>query len=202
MMKSKHLVVALSIAVSIAIMAMMPEKSSSGAPASHTGAPNEATCATIGCHDDNSVNTGKAKLTINMGSAVNYEPGKTYPITVRITEPSVERFGFQILALKNSDSSNIGTFQLTDIKRTQFIKNQYSLLSREYVTYTFYGTDAISSGVGEWTVNWTAPSTNVGPVTFYASGVSANDDETDKGDYVFTTKSVISASNQKAIETQ
>ena len=201
MIKPKHLVVSLCIAVSIAITAMMPEKSSSGAPASHTGAPGEETCATSGCHDDNSVNSGDAKLTIEAGTATNYEPGHTYPITVRITEPSVERFGFQILALKNSDNSNIGTFQLTDIKRTQFIKNQYSLLSREYVTYTFYGTDAISSGVGEWTVNWKAPSTNVGPITFYASGVSANDNETDKGDHVYTKSAVIQPS-YKATESQ
>jgi Reeler domain len=201
MMKPKHIVMSLSIAVSIAIMAMMPDKSSSGGPASHTGAPGEETCASIGCHDDNSVNSGQAKLTIDMGTVSNYEPGHTYPITVKITESSVTRFGFQILALKNDDNSNIGTFQLTDPKRTQFIKNQYTLQNREYVTYTFNGTDAVSPGVGEWTINWKAPSTNVGPITFYASGVSANDDENDKGDYVYTTHSVIQPSH-KLIETQ
>jgi len=201
-MKSKHIVVSLSIALSVAIMAMMPEKSSSGAPASHTGAPGETTCATIGCHDDNSLNSGNAKLTIDLGKAVDYEPGRTYPVTVRITEPSVERFGFQIVALKNGDNSNVGTFELTDIKRTQSIKNQYDLFTREYITYTFYGTDAVSSGVGEWTINWKAPSTNVGPITFYASGVSANDDETDKGDHVFTQSMVLKPSSLKAIETQ
>ena len=201
MIKPKHIVVSLSIAMSIAIMAMIPEKSSSGAPASHTGAPGEATCATTGCHDDNSVNSGKAQLTIDMGTAMNYEPGHTYPITIRITEPSVERFGFQILALKNDDNSIIGTFQLTDAKRTQFIKNQYDLQSREYVTYTFNGTDAVSTGVGEWTVNWKAPSSNVGPITFYASGVSANDDETDRGDYVHT-KNIVIQPSYKATEIQ
>jgi len=190
------------LAVPFLIMAKMPEASSSGAPASHTGAPGETTCATIGCHDDNSVNSGKAKLTIDMGQAVNYKPGHTYAVTIRITEPDVERFGFQIVALKNGDNSNIGTFELTDIKRTQYIKNQYDLFTREYVTYTFYGTDAVSSGVGEWTVNWKAPATNVGPITFYASGVSANDDETDKGDHVYTQSRIVMPAALNVTETQ
>ncbi len=41
------------------------ERSSSGAPASHTGAPGEKTCATSGCHDDHLINSGKASLCLN-----------------------------------------------------------------------------------------------------------------------------------------
>lgn len=191
MIKPKHFVVTLCIATSVLIMAMMPEKSSSGGPPSHTGAPGEASCATGGCHDDNSVNAGSAVLNIDIGTITNYTPGQTYPIKVRITESSVTRFGFQILALANSNNSNIGTFQVTDSVRTQLTKNQYKLFDREYVTYSYNGTDPVSPGTGEWTMNWKAPSTDVGPVTFYASGVSANDDETDKGDHVYTTHKVI-----------
>ena len=193
MLKPKHLVVTLCLATSVAIMAMMPERSSSGAPASHTGAPGEPSCSTAGCHDDNSVNAGTASLTIDAGTMTKYAPGQTYPIKVRITDPSVTRFGFQILALANSNNSNIGTFQITDSQRTQMVQNESKLLDRRYVTYTFNGTDAVSDGTGEWTVNWKAPSSNVGPITFYASGVSANDNETDKGDHVYTTNVVIQA---------
>ena len=191
MMKPKHIVMSLFVAVSIAIMAMVPEKSSSGAPASHTGAPGEANCATGGCHDDNSVNAGNAVLSIDLGSITNYTPGQTYPVKVRITDGSVGRFGFEILALVNGDTSNAGKLSLADPDRTQLTKNQYKMFDRQYVTYNFNGTDAISPGTGEWTVNWKAPSTNVGPVTFYASGVSADDDESDKGDHVYTKSLVI-----------
>lgn len=185
MLKLKHVILSASIVTIVAIMAMAPEKSSSGAPASHTGAPGEMTCATGGCHDDNAVNAGNAILSIDMGTT-QYTPGQTYSIKVRITESSVDRFGFQLLALTNSDTSNVGTFKLADALRTQFTKNQYKLFSRQYVTYSYDGTDAVSPGVGEWTVNWTAPSVNKGPITFYASGVSADDDESDRGDHVYT----------------
>lgn len=191
MLKSKVFVITLSIVTIISLMAMVPERSSSGAPASHTGAPGEQTCATVGCHDDNSVNAGSAVLTIDLDTLTGYVPNQTYPVRIRITDPSVTRFGFQLLALTNSDSTSIGTFKISDPQRTQITQNQYSLFERRYVTYTFEGTDAVSAGVGEWIVNWTAPSANAGPVVFYAAGVSANDDGMDKGDHVYTTSKII-----------
>lgn len=166
------------------IMAKLPEASSSGAPAAHTGAPGEATCSAGGCHDDNAVNIGSAILTIDMGTA-NYTPGHTYPVKISITDPSVTRFGFQLVALTNANS-NAGTFHITDTKRTQIIKNQRKFADREYVTYTFYGTDAVAAGTAEWTMSWTAPSSDTGPITLYAAGVSADDDESDQGDHVYT----------------
>ena len=83
--------------------------------------------------------------------------------------------------------TNLGIFIITDTKRTQTVKNAYTLKEREYVTYTFNGTDAVSNGVGEWIVNWVAPKNSSEPVTFYVGAVSANDDMTDKGDKVYTT---------------
>jgi hypothetical protein len=192
MYKLKQTTLLLVVIVMIAIMAMSPEKSSSGAPPSHTGAPGEATCATIGCHDDNTTNNGTAKLTINMGGATHYVPGQTYPVSVQITDPSITRFGFQVVALA-ANKQNAGSFSLADGLRTQFAKNTKEFADRQYVTYTFNGTDAVSAGKGEWLMNWTAPSSNIGAVTFYASAVSANDDESDKGDHVYTTSNTLIA---------
>ncbi len=192
MIKPKHIVLTLCAATSLAIMSMAPEKSSSGAPASHTGAPGDGTCATGGCHDDNALNAGTAQLSIDLGSVTKYVPGQTYPVTVRITDPSVMRFGFEIVAL-TGDNGMAGSFKITDTYRTQITKNQYALFDRHYVTYSYDGTDAVVPGKGEWTMNWTAPATNIGPVTFYASGVSANDNENDKGDHVYTINKVIQA---------
>ncbi len=180
------------VLLAIVIIAASPERSSSGAPGAHTGAPGEQTCATSGCHDDNSVNSGKASLSIEVGSSVtNYVPGKTYAVKVSISEKDVKRFGFQLLALNNATSSSVGTFQISDAGRTQLVKNTQAFSDREYVTYSFNGTDASSEGMSEWIVNWTAPATNLGPVTFYAAGVSANDDMTDKEDHVYTSSKVL-----------
>ncbi len=191
MLRSRRSILITSIIASVIFMAMMPEGSSSGAPASHTGAPGEQTCATIGCHDDNTINSGTASLAIDMSGVTQYVANQTYPVKIEITDPNITRFGFELVALTNSDSSNIGTFHITDAQRTQPVQNQYQLFGRRYVTYTFDGTDAVTTGNGEWTVNWTAPSANAGPVTFYAAAVSANDDMTDKGDHVYTSAKTI-----------
>jgi len=173
------------------MVAFSPERSSSGAPGSHTGAPGEQTCATSGCHDDNQLNSGTAHLTIDAGGATQYVAGQTYSIKVSISDANVNRFGFQLVALDNTNA-NAGTFQITDPARTQFIKNDHAFTNRDYITYTFNGTDAVSTGKSEWIVNWTAPATTVGSITFYAGGVSANDDMSDKGDYSYTAIKVLS----------
>ena len=190
-MKKKTLLLCM-LPVALLIIAAAPERSSSGAPGAHTGGPGEQTCATSGCHDDNAVNSGKAILSVEVGSSVsNYVPGKVYAVKIKISEPNVKRFGFQLLALNNSTLASVGTFQISDPGRTQLVKNTKAFSDREYVTYSFNGTDATSEGMSEWIVNWTAPSANVGPVTFYAAGVSANDDMTDKKDYVYTFSKVL-----------
>lgn len=185
--------IVLSCAIILPVF-MMPfaEKSSSGAPASHTGAPGEKTCATSGCHDDNRLNSGAAKLTIDVASGITtYVAGQTYAIKIRITDPNTNRFGFQLVALTDQSKENAGTFTISDPEHTQFMKNEFELMERKYVTYTFNGTDAVSTGVGEWLVNWTAPATASGSITFYAGAVSANDDGTDKGDMVYTTSKTL-----------
>lgn len=190
--KITYLIIA---AIPFFMVAFAPEKSSAGAPASHTGAPGEQTCATVGCHDDNTVNSGTALLNIEVGNGVTqYIAGQTYPVKVKISDANVTRFGFQLVALDNQTNENVGTFQISDPARTQFMINEHSvpLKNRNYVTYTFNGTDATSSGASEWTVDWTAPANISGPITFYAGGVSANDDMSDKGDYTYTTSKVLS----------
>ncbi|MEO6902982.1 MAG: choice-of-anchor V domain-containing protein [Bacteroidia bacterium] len=188
-MKNKIVIISL-VLVGFIIIAASPKRSSSGAPVSSTGAPNETTCAKSGCHDDNSVNSGKATLSLEVGDSIaNYIPGKTYLLKIKMAEKAVTRFGFQIVAL-NHNNVNAGKFQLTDKARTQLISNNLELTDRQYVTYTFGGTDGIN-GASEWTLNWIAPKTNVGPISFYVAGVSADDDMSDKGDYVYTIQKVL-----------
>lgn len=184
----KTIVLTSFIITAFLIIAAAPNRSSSGSPASHTGAPGENTCATSGCHDDNQLNSGKAALSIEMGNKLtDYVAGKTYPISIKISDPNKTRFGFQIVALNSKTNENVGAFQITDLQRTQTVKNTDAFGDRNYVTYTFKGTDAVSNGQGEWTVNWTAPTSGKSPITFYVAAVSANDDMTDKGDQVYTS---------------
>jgi hypothetical protein len=161
-------------------------KSSSAAPASHTGAPDEESCAQSGCHDDNEMNKGTAKLELKgIGQNEKIVSEKVYELKVRISDPGVTRFGFQLLAVTNDSLKNAGEFIITDAQRTQIVQNRAKLFDRRYVTYTFDGTDAVKKGEGEWTVSWKAPK-NSQKISFYLAAVSANDDMHDKGDKVYT----------------
>lgn len=171
----------------------LSEPMSNGAPAASTGAPDERHCSTSGCHSDYAPNTGTAQLLVSVGSGISqYEFGKTYPVTVTITDPGVVRFGFQMVAL-NANNTNSGDIRITDETRTQAVTGYGTLSDRKYATYTYDGSNAISVGKGEWSFEWTAPASNEGNITLYVAAVSANNDETDAGDYSYLKKVVLSA---------
>ena len=197
---NKKVLALIIVMLPVLMMAKLPELLSFGAPVSTTGAPDEVNCSTSGCHDGFSVNGGNANLTFSVGNNISeYIPGQTYPVTVTISEPGVTRFGFQLVALKNADSLNAGDLVITDVNRTQIITNPIELTDRKYITYTYEGTVPFSSGMGQWTFNWTAPGQNVGPVTLYVASVSANDDNTDGGDHVYTLSKTLTPNLSSAV---
>lgn len=185
------------LAVTGLLLSATIRKSSSGAPASHTGAPGEQTCATVGCHDDNRINSGTAQLDLQLDENTStVHPGHTYALKVKISDPGVSRFGFQLLALESKTQRDVGTFQISDSSRTQLVSNPHQLKDRRYITYTFDGTDAVSEGYGEWTIKWTAPTDLKKSVNFYLAAVSGNDDMSDKGDKVYTKRFTFKAAHE------
>lgn len=172
----------------------LPNPLSNGAPAASTGAPDEMHCSNTGCHSDFAANSGIAELSTSIeGGITHYELGKTYPITVSITNPDLVRFGFQVVALKNSDNANVGTVKVVDAQRTQIIPGYGQMIDRRYITYTYDGTSAVSTGLGKWSFEWTAPETNEGAVTFYVAAVAANNDGTDSGDNTYSKRIALDA---------
>ncbi len=165
----------------------IPEKVVSfGAPVSTTGAPDERTCAASGCHDTYALNSGRGSMNITVDGAENgIEAGKTYTVNVRVADKDSRRFGFQLVALNDDDKTNAGLLTITEPERTQIEKNELQFQDRKYATYTYEGTRQYTAGVGNWTVQWTAPTT-MKNITLYAATVIANDDDTDSGDYVLT----------------
>ncbi len=158
-----------------------------GAPASTTGAPGESSCAKSGCHDTFGENQGSAILALEVGEGItSYVPGNTYPVKISIRDDLIVRFGFETVILQDANKNNAGTPVLTDADRTQIITNSNTLQDRLYVTYTYAGSNAVSSGLGQWEFDWTAPAAGSGSVTIYLGAVSANNDDTDDGDHVYT----------------
>lgn len=151
---------------------------STGPPAGHAGAPGESSC--IECHAGG-LNAGGGQFTIN-GLPARYEPGTTYEVTVRhsTTNNSRRRWGFQLTVLT---ANNIKAGELANNSGITSIINE----ERQYIEHNIGGTFTGQTGSAQWTFNWTAPATNVGPVTFYAAGNQANSDGTTGGDQIYTT---------------
>lgn len=165
---------------------------SNGAPVASTGAPRDVTCAKSGCHVGSVINEGNGKLSLSFNNGLNsYEAGKTYPITVEISQKDIQRFGFQLVAICDADTSNAGTIEITDSLRTQILKGVKKNADRKYITYKYAGTEPFAKEKGSWTFNWTAPKNYKGNITFYYGAIAANNDGTDSGDWVYHQSTTI-----------
>lgn len=145
-----------------------------GPPNGVTGAPGQNNCTQ--CHSGNAVNSGNGSFAIS--GPDTYVPGQTYPITVTLQDPGQVRWGFEFTPLAN------GTLQATDAARTQ----TSTAGGNRYIKHTATGTnDNTADGPVSWTFDWTAPSGDVGPITFYAAGNAANSNGSTGGDFIYTT---------------
>ena len=146
-------------------------------PTQSTGAPGEGNCGS--CHNGSLLKNGSMSISPGISE---YTPGHTYPITVTIQDNLQTRWGFELTALKDSDNSQAGSLasssQHVGIQtaggRTYAGQNSNgAAIPLDPTDGTYWGT---LNGPVSWTVNWTAPAKNSGPVTFYAAGVAANGD--------------------------
>lgn len=163
------------------------KSSTTGAPPGHTGAPDEQTCAKSGCHTGNTINSNLGKLSINLNGLESYELGKTYTISIKMSQNNINRFGFEMVALRTKDQKSSGTIVMSDFLKTQIMQGPNQFSGREYITYRFPGTDPTENGATEWKFDWIAPSQNDGPVTFYVAAIAANNDASDLGDFTYTS---------------
>jgi hypothetical protein len=148
-----------------------------GPPAGFSGAPGENDCTA--CH----VSTTGGISAFFIAAPENYTPGETYQIVVAhtATDPTRLRWGFELTAL-TANNAAAGTFSNLSAN-TQTLSDS----GRNYIEHTLAGTFAGQANSAGWVFNWTAPATNVGPVTFYAAGNQANNDGTSDGDRILLT---------------
>src|SRR5678815_5965645 len=157
---------------------------SAGPPAGYTGAPQEEPEACAECHVPPDAGTGRISIT----APQTYVPGRTYPVTVTHTnaDPTRLRWGFELTVLDNASDEKAGELQGTD-GTTQVLNNAGPGSARQYIEHTAVGTFIGQQNTASWTFNWTAPSTDVGIVTFYVAGNQANNDGNTSGDYIYKT---------------
>jgi len=152
--------------------------------ASHSGAPGEVSCT--GCHSG-SANSGPGNINYLIGNGTStYSPNELFAIVFSMDEEDVNQFGFQTVALKASNNSNVGTFSLTDEVNTRLIEDDHNGTDRIYVGHTVCGADVDPPGSIQWSFNWQAPDSDVGNINFYLSSLATNHNHSTSGDHTYT----------------
>lgn len=151
-----------------------------GAPPGFSGGFKEQSCD--GCHFENEPNTGPGTLTL-AGVPERFVGGQRYPLTVTLTRPGMKLGGFQ-LAARFEDGTQAGTIERgPDEDKRMAIETQGNV---QYANQRRPGAELTGPDTARWTIVWTAPA-GAGPVTFHVAANAADNDESTRGDYVFTT---------------
>ncbi len=168
----------------ILVIAVVAYASASGPEPRYTGAPGDiGSC--VFCHDTfENANVGPGSVTITNTPAV-YSPGQQYTITVTAQQGGRSKFGFQLTAI-DSGGNRAGT--LATVSSDTQINPLTGEGARQYIQHSSTGTNATSSGRRIWQIRWTAPSTDVGTVTFYVAGNAADNDGLNRDDYIYTNR--------------
>ncbi|MCC7466128.1 MAG: T9SS type A sorting domain-containing protein, partial [Saprospiraceae bacterium] len=108
-------------------------------------------------------------------AVTQYRPGNKYKarVTINATGQGLNGYGFQMIALRDSDNSDLDGF--SDVN-----PNNYKIASipggRTYAEHNNI------SPTNTFDVTWTAPATGTGSVTFYAAGNGVNSNGNTSGD--------------------
>jgi uncharacterized protein (TIGR03437 family) len=190
--------------VLFAVPVMSPAYSGGG-PYAHTGAFGEPTCEASGCHTSSPYPNAAGSVRIDVGP---YVPGQKQRILITIVDPGARRWGFQMAARQaRNPQAQAGTFSV--VPDDTFVKircaddtMQPCVNQLEYASHTSLGTRLGSpSGYTRFSVDWTAPSSDVGNVIFTAAGMGSDGDQTPLGDHTYLTQAVslFAPSNQPAL---
>jgi len=155
-----------SIFFLILVIALLAISFSNGGSSSNgvTGSPLDnqlAPQSCLTCHDNNGNFNTAVSITSNIPNA-GYALGQTYNLTVIQTSTGVTKHGFQI-TVENGAPSKLGGFVITDAVNTHL------QAGNNFITHTLSGTDLTS-----WNFSWTAPSVDVGAITFYVASIAGN----------------------------
>ncbi|MEC9209599.1 MAG: choice-of-anchor V domain-containing protein [Bacteroidota bacterium] len=169
-MKKALLLIPITIALAIFFYPTTSNSNSTGSVGGKTGSPTDGASCT-GCHYAG-LGTG-ATITIN-GLENGYVPNQVYQITAEIQGNS-NQYGFEITAEEsNSGSAKAGTFFITNSTETQLTNNNKA------VTHKLAGTQG--TGMKIWSMNWEAPNSGTGPITFFGAFMEGNMDGSNSGD--------------------
>ncbi|MFP8873052.1 MAG: choice-of-anchor V domain-containing protein, partial [Myxococcota bacterium] len=134
------------------------------------------------CHVGTVVNGGGGEVTIE--GPLEYAPGETYDLEVRIIDSSAARWGFELTVLDAASDTAVGNLVAT-VSGTATAESG----GRQYLRQTSAPT---ASETFAWLFEWTAPREDAGDVIFYAAGNAANGFGT-LGDRIYTGNTLVAS---------
>ncbi len=164
---------------SFIIIGALSLNNSGGTPGGRTGSPGDGDQTCSGCHGGTP--SDEDWISTNIPSS-GYVPGTTYQVTLVGVHASVGKFGFEINAEDDNDNK-VGTFAVIDATNTKTAGSS--------ITHNGGGISPSNDSL-DVTVDWTAPSSGVGNVTFYAAVNATNDDGQTSGDIVYKASHAVS----------
>ena len=150
---------------------------SAGSVGGKTGSVGDGGSTCTDCHTG-SVTQVTCWITSNIPPE-GYTPGSTYNLTAVATHTGVVLFGFELTA-EDAQGNKVGTLTVTDPLQTQLTN------SNAAITHTSSGTTPIGN-MKTWNMGWTAPSTAIGEITFYAAYNAADGNGNTANDVVYTS---------------
>ncbi len=164
----------------------------SGPGAGYTNAPSENNCT--GCHtgslQTSGTKWGNIQLTDNFTGS-GYIPDSTYTLKLKYKETGKSKWGYQITALDGTGTP-AGTFSTPDT-RSQVYSASVSGKTRSYLGHT--GSGNSSNDTIEYKITWKAPSSNVGPITYYVTLNQADGGGGTSSDVIYAKTFTASASS-------
>ncbi len=157
-----------------------------------TGGPGDNGLACTQCHTTSALNSGPGSVKIVLQSGPTYIPGLKQRVTVQVSDPGQQRWGFEFTARLNSDLQNGQAGDLIPVDNfTQVICEDAGpkpcASGVSFIEHTSAGTRIGTKGGAAFQFDWVPPSTNAGPVTFFVAGNAANGNGAPTGDLIYTS---------------
>jgi uncharacterized protein (TIGR03437 family) len=183
MERSRKILIA-KCATVLAVMPVVVIAFPDGAPAKHTGAPGEQTCAE--CHSGTAVNSASGNARVTYSGGTNYVPGERGKFTVTITDTGGGRsaFGFQAVAKLTSNAQAGAWVAGQGLKIV--CEDDRNLPCRDTAPVQ-YVTHSQPRANGTFEFEWTPPASASGNITVYVAGNAANGNGQNTGDRIYTS---------------
>ena len=187
----------ISLCCTLVLSSFSTEYDDPDGKAGASGAPGETTCNDTDCHNSFALNSGSGSISIASPDLTDwaYVPGTTYTISVTVAQSSINLFGLCFEALK-PNGDNAGTLHTG--AGTQIKNKTVGGFQRKSITHN--NNTGASANSHTFTFTWTAPTTDIGTITFYVAGLAANGDDHESNDRVYSTSQQVTAASVGLIE--